>query len=323
VVLLQVGKVDEALKAARAITNFHARAKTLATIVAAEAKAGHASEASVIFAEAVAAGRGPKEPMPRVYALQPGADEQASAGLKADAAATQLVALKEAQAIKQDGMRQIALSIVAMGQARIGAIADAQQTVQTIGDMNSRATPLAEIVAAQAEAGAIGDATRTAEAIVDKERLARALAAIAVAQAKRGDAKPAGATFDQVLAAARSIADEGHRAIALAYVASGEAKAGRGAESTARFAEAMKTAPQNLMFLGPIGQEMIQSGDLADAFTLAATLDEQNRLDLLEGIAARQVEAHDFSGALKTAQMFNDAPSRAKLLAEIAEGLPN
>jgi len=176
----------------------------LADIAAAQAGAGKAEEARLIFAR----GRDVAQTIGdwRIASAQMGiAAAQARAGQVEDA-------LQTAQAIGDPDQRAEALRAIAAAQAGARQAEEAQltfvrafQTAQGIGNPGQRAEALGAIAAAQARAGQVEDALEMVQSIDDPYWRAKSLGDIAAAQARAGQAKEVRLTFAQALQAAQAI----------------------------------------------------------------------------------------------------------------------
>jgi len=206
----------------------------LADIAAAQAGAGKAEEARLIFAR----GRDVAQTIGdwRIASAQMGiAAAQARAGQVEDA-------LQTAQAIGDPDQRAEALRAIAAAQAGARQAEEAQltfvrafQTAQGIGNPGQRAEALGAIAAAQAGAGQVEDALQTAEAIGNPGQRAEALGAIAAAQARAGQVEDA-------LEMVQSIDDPYWRAKSLGDIAAAQARAGQAKEVRLTFAQALQAA---------------------------------------------------------------------------------
>ena len=190
-----------------------------------------APEPRCVIEEALAAARNISEQSSRSLALRDIAEAQARAGDIPGAIATAreiadpyhrsraLMSIAGAQA--HAGDRQ------ASGRTFASALATAREIV----DRQSRSWALMSIAGAQARAGDIPGAIGTSREISDPESRSRALRDIAEAQARAGDRQASARTFASALATAREIADPYHRSRALSAIAEAEASARDGINS--------------------------------------------------------------------------------------------
>ncbi len=231
-------------------------------------------------------------------------------------------------------------------------IAQALSLVQTFDNKTARAMALSDIALAQARVGDRTDAQATiaqalalAQTLTDEEGRpltddggrAMMLAIVALAQAQAGDRAGARVTITQALALARTLPDEDTQAMTLGFVAQAQAQAGdrAGAQETTSQALALVQAlsqalPEErrgeslafLVFLLP----QVKAGDTAQALALVQTFsDDWVRALALTFVAQAQAQAGDRTGAQATisqalthAQALSNERSRASVLGDIA-----
>ena len=203
--------IEEALAAARGISEQSSRSEALMSIAEAQARAGDRQSSARTFASALAAAREIAHPSDRSWALRNIAEAQAWAGDIPGAMAT----VREITDLR-DRLR--VLNAIAEAQARAGDIPGAMATAREIGYPRDRTVALSAIAEAQARAGDIAAALATADEIADPRDHSRALGDIAEVQARAGNGRNA----LEIIDALRSPAE---RARSLAQVAAALASA--------------------------------------------------------------------------------------------------
>lgn len=274
----------EAIDDAKVIDNVDHRAAGLRVIAGLQAEAGE------VFG-AVRTIRGIDVPSWRVGEIFPATETRAS----------WLAKLAKAQADSGDTAGAKASFAIAVEDTE--AIRDAD-----LGKLRDivRNGALRDIAKYQAEAGFVTEARRTAHKIEDANRRASALGDIAAAQARVGDI--AGA-----IETARGIEEDGSRRHAFGEIAVAQAEAGD-------IAGARLSAGGAYYPLARIIETQIASGDFSGARESARGIEDSRlRNARLVDIAGAEARAGHLARAIAAAREIEDAFSRARAFAEIAQ----
>jgi len=230
-------------------------------------------------------------------------------------------ALDEVQRIKDGGLRDVALGIIAEARAKAGDIQGALASARSINDKTLRARSLDRIVGVQViaediqgTAWSISEALATARSIEVEGFRSSAVSRIVKLQIATGE-------FQNALITARAIENTSEREEAIRQIVVAQATAGdvEGALNAARNfnselnrAGALSSVAGILVSVGDI----LRAGDIARRFEV-----EMLRSIIFSRIAMAQADAGDFEGALTTAQNTKRRDSRT--LSHIAEAQAN
>ena len=229
-------------------------------------------------------------------------------------------ALAIVPSIQPDGLREQALELTAVLQAKAGNATGALVAIEGIRTRDRKWAALASWAHAKAQKGDAQSALQITETIPDATLQVEALADIAEVQAREGGRSVAKETIQQALLHATAIQKEAARDPALAAIAvvqgkSGELDAGR------RTASWIKNEGIRTEVVSDIAEIQAQAGDLAGAqATLAAVSDQDKRESLL---ATRVVPALARQGDVETVAAAADQLTggfyRAMALVRLAE----
>jgi len=311
--------IEEALAAARGISEQSSRSEALMSIAEAQARAGDRQSSARTFASALAAAREIAHPGDRSWALRDIAEAQAGAGDIPGAMAT----LREITDLRH---RLQVLSAIAEAQARAGdrqssarTFASALAAAREIAHPGDRSWALRDIAKAQAGAGDIPGAMATAREIADRNMASWTLISIASAQAGAGDRQASGQTLASALATAREIVDPMYRSRALRDIAEAQARAGDipGAIGTSR---EIADPRDRSRALRDIAEAQAWAGDIPGAMATAREIaDWKMESWALISIASAQARAGDIPGAMATTRQIADPFYRSLALSAIAE----
>jgi RNA polymerase sigma factor (sigma-70 family) len=237
--------------------------------------------------------------------------------------------LAAAQAVKNAEMRFITLNNIGLRLGQAGDLPAARKAFAlALKAVNGTAQRFVDVVQFQAQCGMIRDARKTADRIKDAEILRNASHYVAVALANKGDIQGA-----QKLARLIGSNPEGApavtappyavtQAIAAAQARAGDVKAALKTAGTISFpiekVNALAAVAEGLAKKKP--REALKTLKKAVALVKAGS---GNADFEVVGLAARQAELGDKTGALKTAELVKNDGTKAWALARVASALAN
>ena len=256
--------ISEALTAARSIGDAFWRAYHLGVTARTQMDLGDAQGAAWSISEGLTATWSITDASDRVWALSIITEVQVEAGDRRSAAQSISEALTAARSIKKGWQRDNGLSYIAKAQAKAGDIPGAFATARSIGEAFDRDSALSEIASAQAKAGNIPGAFATARSIGRAFYREFALVGIARAQAEASDIQGA-------LSTAWSIEDARWRASEFSGIAEAQVEAGDAGGAARSISEALTAARRiadaddRVWALSLIVRAQVKAGDVGGA----------------------------------------------------------
>ena len=230
-----------------------------------------------------------------------------------------------AASINKADYRGRALGDVAVARATAGDGPAALSAATRLADPRLLIVALGRIARAQAETGDYESALATARPIPDPIVRSETLSGVALAQHVAGNDEAARETVSEALEAAATIPDIGRRAMVVSKIAGVQSKIGDRAGAAVSLdraleqARALDTSGQRDRALSRVAAAMVETGQIAEALSIVATIVEaRHRTPTLILAAAAQAESGDVPRAIETVASINDIRYQVVALEKLA-----
>ena len=290
-----VGQFSAAIGTAATIDDIKRRANALLEVATVQTKAGNGVNARTTTKRAVEAAQLVQDPSDRAQVLNTVATSYINMGDTERARVTLGLAVEAAQLVQDPSDRAQVLNTVATSYINMGDTERARVT--------------------------LGLAVEATQAVADVEERLKRLFEIAAAQTKVGDAERARATMDTAIKQFKAARKE--YGLVSTFLYDGIAKVPLEADQLTEVIAIFKSPEvENAIFapgLGFLARSLADEGTVSNVMEVLKLLDRGRTKDSVLGdLVSSQVEAAQFTEAIKTAQLIEDPFYRVGPLAEIA-----